>query len=676
MRLLCVLLLAAPAWADRCTVPTAVEEPVRNLPSESRARHAAIGEALKSNPDDFTLNRMFLEGQVYERRTVRERYQHEFEMHPDSLDSAYLYGRSLVGSNTREALKIYAQILAKDPDYPWVHLSQLEIYRAEAFRDRRKLAASYMIVRQVCPTEWKPFEYLSEIEDTDFVAREAAQLRRLLAASKEPHSLRLYRVLWAAEFRVRPKEEHDAERRIVAEDLNRLRPFESLPEIQTVIANGARLIGDDALAKEMAAKRPPDQFAEYFAWQNAHPYPKPDDPPDKKRSYAQAQLEAAKKWIEMNPQQPLGYDERLHALVALEAPAADLGRTADDLLAADRRRDYVLHTYFLSVARAYLDRSVLLDRVPALIDEALTSFDDPESVIEIDLAPSPQQTAANRMLAIAYHAEAAALLSEFYERQGHADKARDVLRSLADYLAAKAPPQDGNGDREQRIVMHYHNAQFAYWFRLATLDDHEGRKLDALSAYREALPSSNVKRETILAAQRRLWKELGGSDEAWAQWLNAAPEPGQLRTAHAGPEFIAVNRPLPEFSLQDVAGNTWTLARFKGKTTIAVVWATWCAPCVQELPYFAKLAEKLKDRDDVEVVSFNTDQNIGAVKAFLKENGYIFPVLLAPRFAEDLMPYFSIPRTWIIRNGALTAECVGFDGDREKWPEAVIAQLK
>ncbi len=107
-----------------------------------------------------------------------------------------------------------------------------------------------------------------------------------------------------------------------------------------------------------------------------------------------------------------------------------------------------------------------------------------------------------------------------------------------------------------------------------------------------------------------------------------------------------------------------------------MVWATWCVPCVQELPYFAKLAEKLKDRADVQAVSFNTDQNIGAVEAFLKENKYAFPVLLAQRFADDFMPVFSIPQTWIIRDGTLTAERAGFGGDREKWQETVMAQVK
>jgi thiol-disulfide isomerase/thioredoxin len=673
MRFLCVLLLAVPAWADRCEVPASLTDFVQKLPYEAKARRAAVNEELKDKPADFTLNRLLLDRAVYQKRAVRERYQHEFEARPDSLDAAYLYGRSLVGSHTPEALKIYAQIVAKDPDYPWAHLSQLEIYRAEAFRDRRKLAASFATIRRVCPSELKPFEYLSEIEDAGVVAREAVQLRELLAASKDPHGLGLYRVLWAAEFRVRPKDEHDAERRTVAEDLNRLRPFESLPEVQTAMTNGARLTGDDALAKEITAMHAPDPFAEYQAWQAAHPHPKEDDPPDKKRSYAQARLEAAKRWIELDPTQPLGYDECLHALVALEAPAADLASAAADLLAADRRRDYGRHTYFLSVARAYLERGVMLDRVPALIDEALTSLDDPESMIEIDLAPSPERTAASRMMVVAYHAEAVALQSEYYEKQGQADKAREVLRSLDGYLAAKAPPKD---EKDWGVLGQYHQAQFTYWFRLATLDEREGRKLDALSAYREAMVSSGFKTDSVVAAQRRLWKELGGSDEAWNQWIDFTPESDKPRTEPARPVFAAINRPLPDFSLKDVAGDTWTLARFKGKTTIAVVWATWCAPCLQELPYFAKLAEKLKDRAGVQVVSFNTDQNVGAVEAFLKEKKYAFPVLLAQQLADDLMAVFSIPRTWIIRDGILAEESTGFGGDREKWPDAVIAQVK
>jgi hypothetical protein len=86
--------------------------------------------------------------------------------------------------------------------------------------------------------------------------------------------------------------------------------------------------------------------------------------------------------------------------------------------------------------------------------------------------------------------------------------------------------------------------------------------------------------------------------------------------------------------------------------------------------------EKLKGSSDVQAVSFNTDEDSGLVEPFLKQNGYVFPALLARHLAEDLMPYFSIPRTWIIRDGVLTAEALGFGGDAEHWAEDIIAQLK
>jgi len=678
MRLVCLLLMAAPAWADRCQVTPAMANFIQGLPSEAMARRAAIDEALKNQPGDFTLSRLIVERGVYQKRAVRERYQHEFEAHPDGLDAAYLYARSLVGSSTPTALKVYAQILARDPDYPWVHLSQLEIYRAEAFRDRRKLAASFAAIRRVCPSEWKPLEYLGEIEDNKIVAREAAGLRAFLAAAKDPHRFRLYRYLWAAEFRLRPKAEQEAERRMVAADLERLRPFESLPEMRTVMANGARLAGDDALAKEiaeLAAQRPSDLFAEYSEWQKTHIYPKPDDPPEIKRAYAQARLVAAAKWIAQAPGDPLGYNERLQALVMREAPVSDLARTGDDLLAADRRRDYVPHSFFTTVGRAYVERGVLLDQVPAIVEEALKSFDDPESVIEIDLAPSPERTAESRMRNVARHAEAVALLSEFYEKQGQAGKARQVLGSLEDYLAQKAPSRDGK-DAGEGVMQEYGQALFVWRLRVATLAEHEGRKLDALSAYRAASTAWGIQSEPVLAAQRRLWKELGGSDEAWSEWIGAASGTGRPPIQHESVAFVPVKRQLPEFSLQDIAGNTWTLARFKGRTTLAVVWSTWCAPCRKELPYFAKLVEKLKGSSDVQAVSFNTDEDSGLVEPFLKQNGYVFPALLARHLAEDLMPYFSIPRTWIIRDGVLTAEALGFGGDAEHWAEDIIAQLK
>jgi thiol-disulfide isomerase/thioredoxin len=49
--------------------------------------------------------------------------------------------------------------------------------------------------------------------------------------------------------------------------------------------------------------------------------------------------------------------------------------------------------------------------------------------------------------------------------------------------------------------------------------------------------------------------------------------------------------PAPSVPFTDAAGKSHTLAEFKGKAVIVNLWATWCAPCVQEMPTLAKLAQ-------------------------------------------------------------------------------------
>ena len=137
-----------------------------------------------------------------------------------------------------------------------------------------------------------------------------------------------------------------------------------------------------------------------------------------------------------------------------------------------------------------------------------------------------------------------------------------------------------------------------------------------------------------------------------------------------------LHRPFPDVVLKDLEGNSWAADRFEHKTTIAFVWATWCGPCVSELPFFAKLAERFKDRTDVQVVSFNIDENRGLIEPFMSRNSYKFPVLLAQDYADRLMPWLSIPRTWIIRDGAIVEEEEGFGGSGEQWMNRIAAKVE
>ena len=92
--------------------------------------------------------------------------------------------------------------------------------------------------------------------------------------------------------------------------------------------------------------------------------------------------------------------------------------------------------------------------------------------------------------------------------------------------------------------------------------------------------------------------------------------------AWAAPEGFEVSSPqtLPEIVFQDENGSTVSLADFKGKTVVLNLWATWCAPCVTEMPDLNTLQKRLKDKG-VEIITVSMDRSIEKVQGFYKKTG-------------------------------------------------------
>jgi thiol-disulfide isomerase/thioredoxin len=118
-----------------------------------------------------------------------------------------------------------------------------------------------------------------------------------------------------------------------------------------------------------------------------------------------------------------------------------------------------------------------------------------------------------------------------------------------------------------------------------------------------------------------LWKQMGGTEEAFARWT-APPAAGAAAEQQKQGRWEKPTKELPAFELTDISGKTWKLKSFEGKTLLINLWATWCGPCQAELPEFQKLYNKVKDRPDVQVISFNMDSDLGLVAPFMKEKGW------------------------------------------------------
>jgi thiol-disulfide isomerase/thioredoxin len=77
------------------------------------------------------------------------------------------------------------------------------------------------------------------------------------------------------------------------------------------------------------------------------------------------------------------------------------------------------------------------------------------------------------------------------------------------------------------------------------------------------------------------------------------------------------NTKAPEWKVEDVNGKEYSLSDFQGKYVVVDVWATWCGPCRNEIPFYAKIVEKYKD-SNVQFISISLDSNKKKWTAFIK----------------------------------------------------------
>ncbi len=68
-------------------------------------------------------------------------------------------------------------------------------------------------------------------------------------------------------------------------------------------------------------------------------------------------------------------------------------------------------------------------------------------------------------------------------------------------------------------------------------------------------------------------------------------------------EPTLLGQTMPEVTVQDLDAKSVKLAQFKGKPTIITFWATWCSPCIKEMPHFSKLVEEYQGKLQVLAVA-------------------------------------------------------------------------
>jgi cytochrome c biogenesis protein CcmG/thiol:disulfide interchange protein DsbE len=94
-----------------------------------------------------------------------------------------------------------------------------------------------------------------------------------------------------------------------------------------------------------------------------------------------------------------------------------------------------------------------------------------------------------------------------------------------------------------------------------------------------------------------------------SQVIGDSPGDGERST-------LSLNQPVPDFHAETILGKPIQLANYKGKAVILNFWASWCGPCVEEMPSLIKLVKAFPK--DVELVAISGDSNMEDIESFLK----------------------------------------------------------
>jgi len=668
-----VALLAAVASAQNTRPSCSEPEDIHKLSlKEVRGR-------LDAGADDFFLYKR-LEDLTPERPkpgSLETLFEKKLKDHPDDPRYVYLYGRSLIGKRTPDAIVQLRRAVELDPKLAWTYLELAGIYTSYNFGDLTKFAASVNSYRELCPANLDGYNWAHSETDSVKSADWTKKFRVLLESRAEEGNHGYWTDLWAAEFRLASKANYSYLRARVAEDVKRLEAAQQ-PWPRAVIADlatGYMLTERPDLAARMDLRLDPDlethkasqAFMKESNWDGQLSA-------EERESAMRALAKQAAQWVAKWPDSAAAWQTRLTFLShERNWTKEQMEHAGEELLRTDPLRDFGWTPVpeKLDVARQWVRYGIRVKDAVTLAEEALDeTLLGPEVISDLYAQPNSHAdiNLFNRNLFFAWSAivDGSLALKDL-------DKARGAIATMQKWV-------DDNQSLEDKPSSGFSRWRGMWLNSAGKLAEAEGRKLDAIAFYTKAI-GERAQDPDMAKHARALWDEMGGTKEGWDSLTTKKPVPARrpvVSTAYQFAPWKDFEKSLPEMDLRDAAGKTWTLASFQGKTTIIALWATYCSPCRDELPGVQRLYQLIKDRADIQIVTLNLDPDPGLVEPFLAANHYTFPVLMdAERYAGSLATgSLAIPQNWLVdRRMILRQKSEGFDDKIPDWPGAMLQKL-
>ena len=145
----------------------------------------------------------------------------------------------------------------------------------------------------------------------------------------------------------------------------------------------------------------------------------------------------------------------------------------------------------------------------------------------------------------------------------------------------------------------------------------------------------------------------------WVRVLCAALPLLFLAGCYSGTRPPRIGTVAPDFTVQD-SQTSVTLSKLRGQVVVLNFWATWCAPCVEEVPSLVEMQRQLKAKG-VTVLAVSVDVDDSAYRQFVKQHNVdLLTVRDADQKSNSLYGTSKFPETYIIdRNGVMRRKFIG-----------------